>query len=93
MKRPHLQKYGGKIPYPKNIVDLLCHKTQHWDYEQESRIIVKDHKFYSITGLIKKVILGIRCSDMHKRLIKSISPINVDVVHARLDHTNAKVIA
>ncbi len=89
---PHLQKYGAGIPYPKKLTDLLCHKTQHWDYEKEWRIIVRNQCDYPINDRIKKVILGIGCSKQDEETITQMVNSSVPVVKARLDHLNVKVI-
>ena len=57
--------------------DLFSHKTEHWCFEKEYRIVneskdLEDSKFFSIKGKIKAIYFGTRISNKHYELLKKI---------------------
>lgn len=63
---------------------ILSHKTEHWVHEEEYRRIDKAD-YYNVTGKIKAVYLGIKCSKFHMDLLPKIIPSNIPIFRTDLD--------
>lgn len=83
-----LQKHGSSILTAERPHDVLSHKTQHWDYEKEYRIINPKEDFYPIKGRISAVYFGVRTSEYHKELLRKSSSKNINFIDTRLDRKN-----
>lgn len=66
-----LPTFSGTVIGAPYSHEVLSHKTNHWDYEEEYRIISKDSSF-SVTGNIKAVYLGERVDNTHCDLLKKV---------------------
>jgi len=63
-----LQNLTKNLTKEASASDILSFKTDHWEHEKEYRIITKND-FYSVSGKITGVYLGIRVLDIHKELL------------------------
>ncbi len=69
--------------YP-SIGNMLLHKTKHWEYEDEYRILSTD-PYYCIAGRIRRVLLGPRALKSTRKLIERLSPPGVVIQETRLN--------
>ena len=72
---------GGEQTKPH---DLFSHKTDHWFFEYEHRIIdeskyLEEGTYFGIKGRIKNIYLGTRTSDIHCELLKKIVPSEISI--------------
>jgi hypothetical protein len=68
---PMLPNFGGTAISAPCSHDVLSCKTNHWDYEEEFRIIHSDNYFPLPNG-IKALYVGTRTSDEHYALLEKI---------------------
>jgi len=76
---------GGAFPE-----EVLTCKTDHWEYEKEYRIIGAE-PYFSVSGRLKRVIAGHRASEELLDLIRKVSPPDIIIIRAKLDHDGVKV--
>ena len=63
-----LKEFSNTILTGPRSEDVLRLKTNHWEYEEEFRII-SDVEYFSIKGMLSAVYCGIRISDLHQELL------------------------
>ena len=79
------------------VGQLMLHKSNHWQYEQEIRIIKKGQGLHSFNPLsLRKVFFGVRTPDKQISTIKNLIRNNnayshVEIYKAKLDETNYKL--
>jgi hypothetical protein len=96
-------KYHKKLPtcpaFPGKTIlgrrqmqpdDLFSHKTEHWCFEKEYRIIseskdLEESRFFSIRGRIKAIYLGTRTSDFHRKLLNKIAPSAIRIYTTKIN--------
>jgi hypothetical protein len=71
--------------------DILKHKTHHWSYECEYRIITKSN-WHSIAGQIKRVLVGPRASDSNVELLEKIVGHRFPIFRMKLDSRTLSVV-
>jgi hypothetical protein len=64
--------------------DILSHKTHHWSYEREYRIITKS-EWHSVAGQISRVLVGPRASDSNVELLEKIVGHRFPIHRMKLD--------
>lgn len=91
--------YSDSLPeFSPNLLDMpkceeiLSHKTHHWSFEQEYRVIQMNTLFVDIKGRIKRIIFGTRADPLHVKMVESVASGKFSVVHAKLDHAALKII-
>jgi hypothetical protein len=82
-------EYSEKLPRSSTTTNLrpnevLSHKTNHWAFESEYRIIdeskyLEEGKYFDIKGRIKAIYLGSRISDHHRKLLNKIVPSGIPI--------------
>lgn len=83
---PELLNNGSKNP-----AYLYASKTRDWEYENESRVILRE-PYFSVKGAIKRVLFGIRVTDDSLNLLRKIVPNNIQFARMRLDYQNASIV-
>lgn len=92
----HEVHYGQALPTfvdsngSPSVVEALTSKTNHWRYEQEYRIIT-DKEYWDISGKIRRVIAGPRCTPADCRLLAKIAPKSVEIVQSEIDRTQVTI--
>lgn len=80
-----LPSYGhtllGGAPHPK---ELLTHKTVHWSYESEFRII-HEEQFFDIRNRIRTIYVGSRIKDVHLALLNKMASPEIPIIHTEID--------
>ena len=69
----------GPLPY-----EVLSHKTKHWEYESEYRIIY-DGEYFSINNRIKAIYTGFRISDTHYDILTKIVPKEIPIYSTKIN--------
>ncbi len=90
-------KYEDKLPHfdfsllsqPK-VSEVLTHKTKHWQYEAEYRIINK-HEYYDVSSRIKAVYCGLRISPAHLDIISKAIPQDIPLYRTKINNDNVVV--
>jgi hypothetical protein len=78
--------------------EVLCRKTNHWEFEKEYRIIADpknlgEHKYCDIKGRIKAVYLGTRTSETHRDLLTRIVPAQIPIWTTKVNPDSVMVVA
>ena len=71
----------GTVPDPREI---LSHKTHHWSYESEYRVITKEH-YFPEKGRIRRVIVGRSCPDSMVDILRRLLPSGARMGRVGLD--------
>ena len=71
--------------------DILSHKTHHWSYECEYRIIKKS-EWHSIAGQAKRVLVGPRALDSYVDLLDKIVGHRLPIHRMKLDPLALSVV-
>ena len=73
--------------------EVLTHKTKHWEYEKEYRIIhdSKDSEYFQISNRIKAIYAGFRISDFHYDLLKIIVANDIPIIRTKINKDEIKV--
>ena len=66
-----LPEFSGTVLGAPYSHEVLSHKTSHWEYEQEYRIISED-SFFLLPGKIKAIYLGERVSNSRRALLEKV---------------------
>lgn len=86
-----LEKYGGSTilggPFPQRI---LTHKTIHWEYENEFRILHPE-AYYPISGRVTAIYLGQKVSEPHQVLLDKVVPEKIPIYWTRVNEANLLV--
>ncbi|HWR01314.1 MAG TPA: DUF2971 domain-containing protein [Chlorobaculum sp.] len=80
----NIMKGGTGLLGAPTAEDVLTRKTDHWEYEQEYRIVTNE-TYVSVSGRITRIILGARASDTLERLVRRLVDVNIEVTKAELD--------
>jgi hypothetical protein len=99
----HEVKYDKKLPTcgRRSILlmephDLFSHKTEHWEFESEYRIIheskyLEEGKYFDIKGRIKAIYLGTRTNDVHRKLLNKIVPSEIPIYTTKINEKTVEV--
>lgn len=87
---PGLQKHSDSLLFESTPKEILSFKTEHWDYEQEYRIL-QDIDYYDISGRITGIYFGVRTSDFHRELLSKAVHNKYELINTRLDRKNIKI--
>lgn len=79
-----LPEFSDSLLCSPTSPEVLSHKTNHWEFEAEYRII-QDKDYYSINGRIKTIYMGQRISDFHVELLKKITPEGIPIYATKLN--------
>jgi hypothetical protein len=85
-----LKRYSNTILGAVFPDDVLRHKTVHWLYEEEVRIL-QGAPFYPIAGRITSVILGVRVSSDHKNILDKVLPENIPMIETKINEVTLEV--
>ncbi|MFA5238968.1 MAG: DUF2971 domain-containing protein [Phycisphaerae bacterium] len=82
---------GGPSIHIDNIYEILSHKTKHWEFESEHRIIdeskyLEEGKYFNIKDRIKAIYLGTRTSDKYRDLLKQIVQDKIPFWTTKINH-------
>lgn len=69
---------------PPSLESILLNKSARWGYEAEYRIIT-DKEYFSVSGLISRVIVGPNISVSNYNLVEKHLPSGVEIVEAEFD--------
>jgi hypothetical protein len=90
--------YSEKLPWSSTGIlgrlsphEILSHKTNHWEFESEYRIIyestyLEEKKYFGINGRIKAIYLGTRTSENHRNLLKNIVQGKIPIYTTNINH-------
>lgn len=62
----------GLLALGQSAKELFAHKTNHWDYESEYRIVT-DQEYYDINGKIKRIYCGVALSPLHEEILSDLT--------------------
>ena len=85
-----LQHFTEKLTEDTKAIDILSFKTNHWEYESEYRIITEE-EYYSVSGMITSIYLGIRARDDLKELVVRITPEKIPVHDTKIDQSSVTI--
>jgi hypothetical protein len=85
-----LPEFGDTLLTLPNPVEVLTYKTDHWEYENEYRVIGSNQHF-SVEGRLKRIILGWRAPDEILDLLRKVVPAQLTIARAQLDHDAVRV--
>lgn len=85
-----LKRYSNTILGTPSPDEIFRHKTVHWKYEEEVRVLQSD-PYYSIKGRITSVILGVRMTNDHKILLDKVLPEGVAMIQTKLNESTLEV--
>lgn len=90
-------KYDNKLPtFGSTILtspfphEVLSHKTNHWVYEAEYRII-HDGEYFPINNRIKAIYAGFRISDFHYDLLNKLVTNGIPIIRTKINKDEIKV--
>lgn len=97
-------EYSERLPWSStttvlgqlSIKEILSYKTNHWAFESEYRIIdesehLEEGKYFDIKGRIKAIYIGTRTSDIHRKLLNKIVPIEIPIYTTKINEKAIKV--
>lgn len=87
--RPELPKFSNTLLSSPRIEDILTHKTAHWVYEDEYRILHAD-EYFPIKGMIKRVIAGPLASESNLEILRRALP-QLQIIKAKLNPETVEV--
>lgn len=90
-------QYDDKLPHfdfsllsqPK-VSEVLTHKTIHWAYEDEYRII-NEHEYYDVSKRIKAIYCGLRISKTHLDILSKAIPQDIPIYMTKINNDNVVV--
>lgn len=85
-----MKKYSNTIlgmPFPDEV---LRHKTAHWLYEEEVRIIQAD-PYYPIEGRITSIFLGARTSNDRKDMLYKVLPKGIAMIETKINEVTLEI--
>jgi len=85
-----LQTFTDKVTKDTKAIDVLSFKTDHWEYEKEHRIIT-GNDFYSVSGRITGIFLGIRTKDIHKEIVVRSTSKEIPIYETTIDQTSGEI--
>jgi len=80
---PHLPGFGSILTTERDAIPYLKHKTTHWSYEQEHRLVSHD-EYADVTGRLRRIILGFRASELLELVFSRIFP-SIPINRANLE--------
>jgi len=86
-----IQKFTEKITENTKAYELLSFKTNHWAPEQEYRIIT-DNDFFSISGKITNIYVGIRTKEIHASLIRHCVSSEIPIYDTKINNKLVKIV-
>ncbi|EJG2231152.1 DUF2971 domain-containing protein [Vibrio parahaemolyticus] len=91
-------KYVNSLPIVMDTLltresaeQIFSRKTKDWEYEREYRIITTE-PYFPIKSKIRRVLLGVRVSDIHVEMLRKLLPNSIPIVQTKLDPSTASVI-
>lgn len=75
--------------YP-SLGSILTHKTYHWEHEDEYRIL-ETEEYFSISGRIKRVLLGPRFKKRDMAILEKLVPAGVSIERTKLNEFTLQV--
>ncbi len=89
---PAIPEFGNTLLTAPAELEVLRHKTEHWAYEQEYRIITSN-EFYSVVGRIKSVLVGQRMPSARLELLLRIVDGRIPIKLTVLDYEAVQIRA
>lgn len=86
-----IQTFTKKITKNTKACEILSFKTNHWAYEQKYRIIT-DNDFFSITGKITSIYIGIRTKEIHTSLIRHCVSSEIPIYDTKINNKLVKIM-
>lgn len=69
---------------------ILLNKTEHWEHEEEYRIIQED-EYYPIKDKIKAIYIGTRISDIYKKLLIKIVDSRIPIYSTKINPAKVEI--
>ena len=85
-----MQKFTANITEKTKAIEVLSFKTNHWEYEQEYRIIT-DNDFFSVAGKITSIYIGIRTKEIHTSLIRRCVSSEIPIYDTKINNKLVKI--
>lgn len=85
-----LPTFGSTILTNPHPYEVLTHKTNHWSYEKEYRII-NNSEYFPINKGIKAIYVGFRISDFHYDLLNKVVPNDIPIIRTQINKEEIKV--
>lgn len=85
-----LPSYGYTILTAPSAIEILTHKTIHWSYESEFRIIHED-EYFDIKNRLKAIYAGFRIKESHLSLLDRMKPPKIPIFHTEIDSKKIEI--
>lgn len=79
-----LPRYSATLLGMPTPQELLTHKTKHWEYESEYRVLCEE-TFFDVAGRISRVLLGSRISSLHVELLRRVRSPQIPLIRTKID--------
>jgi hypothetical protein len=93
----HKVTYSEKLPsYSYTLltapspIEILTHKTMHWSYESEYRIIHED-EYFDIKNRLKAIYVGFRIKETHLSLLNKMKPPEIPIFYTEIDSKKIEI--
>lgn len=86
-----LKRYSDTILGSPFADEVLRHKTVHWQYEDEVRI-VQAEPYYPVLGRITSVYLGARISEDHKCMLDKVLPDHIPMIDTKIHEVTLEIV-
>ena len=87
-----LPSYGYTILTAPSAIEVLTHKTTHWSYESEFRII-NGEEYFDIKDRLKAIYVGSRIKDIHLALLDKMKRSDIPIIHTEIDPKKVEIRA
>lgn len=87
-----LPSYGFGILGAPNPIEVLTHKTIHWNWESECRII-HEGEYFDISNRLKAIYVGTRIKDTHLAFLDKMKPSAIPIIHTEIDSKEIEIRA
>lgn len=74
------------------VRQALSRKTKHWEYEQEFRYVTNEDRYYSISGRVRRIILGPLFPDENRELLNRILDGRIPLQRTSLNYETVEVV-
>ena len=85
-----LKEFTYSLMTAPDTIDILKFKSKHWEHEKEYRIITKD-EFFSVSGMITGIYLGLRASELLTNMLLRIVPNEIPIYSTKLNNSTIDI--
>ncbi len=85
-----LKHFKEKLTENTAAIDVLSFKTDHWQHENEFRIISSE-EYFSVKGKITGIFLGVRTQEIHKDIVVRSTPVDIPIYDTKIDEGSVEI--